>query len=227
MALSIAVTAWIVVRRSKVCSPRPPASRSPNARCTACSTCRREATDWPITRLCASSVVWRIFSPPGTSPTPVRPALSVRISRLRVKNGPCAPLRLSSIESRPATGITRIATMRGVDAAVMRLDSVGRDLTCLDELFPARVLALLICGELLRRIGHDLEAQVGELLLDIGIAQRGRDAFMHLAAHLGRQALRCDDALPGVHIHALDTGLGQRGHIGQQRRALLARDCER
>jgi hypothetical protein len=39
----------------------------------------------------ASSSVWRIFSPPGTSPTPVRPALSVRISRLRVKKGACAP----------------------------------------------------------------------------------------------------------------------------------------
>ena len=49
----------------------------------------------------ASSSVWRIFSPPGTSPTPVWPALSVRITRLRVKNGPCAPLRLSSMLSRP------------------------------------------------------------------------------------------------------------------------------
>jgi hypothetical protein len=33
----------------------------------------------------ASSSVRRIFSPPGTSPTPVLPALSVRITRLRVK----------------------------------------------------------------------------------------------------------------------------------------------
>jgi hypothetical protein len=55
----------------------------------------------------ASSSVWRIFSPPGTSPTPVRPALSVSTSRLRVKNGPCAPLRLSSMLSRPATGMAR------------------------------------------------------------------------------------------------------------------------
>jgi hypothetical protein len=35
----------------------------------------------------ASCSVWRIFSPPGTSPTPVRPALSVSTSRLRVKKG--------------------------------------------------------------------------------------------------------------------------------------------
>jgi hypothetical protein len=60
----------------------------------------------------ASSSVWRIFSPPGTSPTPVRPALSVSTTRLRVKNGPWAPLRLSSMLSRPATG-WRAASQRG------------------------------------------------------------------------------------------------------------------
>ena len=45
---------------------------------------------------------------PGTSPTPVWPALSFRITMLRVKKGPCAPLRLSSMLSCPATGMTRI-----------------------------------------------------------------------------------------------------------------------
>ena len=54
----------------------------------------------------ASSIVWRIFSPPGTSPSPVLPALSFMITILRVKNGPCAPDRLSSMLSCPATGIT-------------------------------------------------------------------------------------------------------------------------
>src|SRR6185295_8972524 len=53
------------------------------------------------------------------SPTPVRPALSVSSSRLRVKNGPCAPLRLSSMLSRPATGITRDCVMRGVAVEVI------------------------------------------------------------------------------------------------------------
>jgi hypothetical protein len=71
---------------------------------------------WPTTSAAASSSVWRIFSPPGTSPTPVRPALSVSTSRLRVKNGPCAPLRLSSMLSRPATGMARSAVMMGVVA---------------------------------------------------------------------------------------------------------------
>ena len=59
---------------------------------------------------------WRIFSPPGTSPTPVWPALSVRMTRLRVKNGAWAPLRLSSMESWPATGMTRMAVTMGVGA---------------------------------------------------------------------------------------------------------------
>src|ERR1035441_3625693 len=52
-------------------------------------------------------------SPPGTSPTPVWPALSVSVTRLRVKSGACAPLRLSSMLSRPATGMTRICRITG------------------------------------------------------------------------------------------------------------------
>ncbi|MNU01585.1 hypothetical protein D3C72_2450350 [compost metagenome] len=62
----------------------------------------------------ASSMVWRIFSPPGTSPTPVLPALSRRMIRLRVKKGPCAPLRFMSMLSWPATGTTRSSVTTGV-----------------------------------------------------------------------------------------------------------------
>src|SRR6188768_3750984 len=51
-------------------------------------------------------MVLRIFSPPGTSPTPVLPALSVRMTMLRVKKGPCAPLRFMSMLSCPAMGTT-------------------------------------------------------------------------------------------------------------------------
>src|SRR5262245_29368952 len=68
---------------------------------------------WPTTSERASSRVLRILSPPGTSPTPVWPELSVRMTRLRVKNGACAPLRLRSMLSRPATGITSIAVTIG------------------------------------------------------------------------------------------------------------------
>src|SRR5262249_36933506 len=71
------------------------------------STCCTPPMDWPTTSDCESSIVWRIFSPPGTSPTPVCPALSSRITTLRVKKGPCAPLRFSSMLSCPATGTTR------------------------------------------------------------------------------------------------------------------------
>src|SRR5690606_37212096 len=52
--------------------------------------------------------------PPGTSPRPVCPALSVRITMLRVKYGACAPLRLSSMLSCPATGTTRMPVTTGV-----------------------------------------------------------------------------------------------------------------
>ena len=85
MAASMAVTAWTVVRRSNVCSPRPPASRSAKAACTWRSTFLRSAIDLPTTRGPASSRVRVILSPPGTSPTPVAPVESVRTTTLRVK----------------------------------------------------------------------------------------------------------------------------------------------
>ncbi len=78
---------------------------------------------WPTTRSRASSSVFLIFSPPGTSPTPVWPELSVRMTRLRVKNGACAPLRLRSMPSRPATGITSIAVTTGAPAKPVRIVS--------------------------------------------------------------------------------------------------------
>src|SRR5689334_9246904 len=66
-----------------------------------------------MTSALESSNVRLICSPPGTSPTPVRPALSRRMTILRVKNGACAPDRLSSMSSCPATGTTRISVFLG------------------------------------------------------------------------------------------------------------------
>ena len=45
---------------------------------------------------------------------PVLPLESVKIRMLRVKNGPCAPLRFNNMLSRPATGMTRNWVMVGV-----------------------------------------------------------------------------------------------------------------
>src|SRR3954468_1003631 len=70
-------------------------------------------------------------SPPGTSPTPVWPAASRRITRLRVKNGACAPLRFRSMLSRPATGMTSISVIAG--AAFLP----GRSLRAMNLLTPA------------------------------------------------------------------------------------------
>ncbi|MGH3879700.1 MAG: hypothetical protein ACRDSK_21950 [Actinophytocola sp.] len=61
----------------------------------------------PTTSSRASVRVAVIAGPPGTSPTPVRPSESSSTNRFRVKYGPCAPLRLSRMLSRPATGTTR------------------------------------------------------------------------------------------------------------------------
>ena len=46
---------------------------------------------------------------------PCGPQLSVSRTMLRVKKGPCAPLRFSSMRSCPATGITRMLATSGVD----------------------------------------------------------------------------------------------------------------
>src|SRR5471030_2651993 len=76
-----------------------------------------------------------MLSPPGTSPTPVCPALSRRITMLRVKNGPCAPLRFSNMLSRPATGITRSSVTVGVAFAVVEtLGFVDMDVVSLSWL---------------------------------------------------------------------------------------------
>ena len=72
-----------------------------------------EAIERPMTNGRASSRVWRMRFPPGTSPTPVWPALSLKMTILRVNNGPCAPLKLSSMLSSPATGITNISVTSG------------------------------------------------------------------------------------------------------------------
>ena len=78
--------AWIVVRRSKVCRPRPPASLSPKEGADGVQDgvvgADRTGRGPAVWRLRA---FWRIRSPPGTSPTPVCPALSFRITTLRVK----------------------------------------------------------------------------------------------------------------------------------------------
>src|SRR4051812_7185540 len=73
-------------------------------------------------------------SPPGTSPTPVWPAASRRITTLRVKNGACAPLRFRSMLSRPATGMTSMSVIAG--AAFLPGGSL-RDMNLLTPAVPA------------------------------------------------------------------------------------------
>src|SRR5215813_13097820 len=145
----------MVVRRSKVCVPRPPASRSAKRARTPLRIAFQAPIEPPTTNGRDSSRVWRIFSPPGTSPTPVRPALSLISTTLRVKNGPCAPLRLSSMLSWPATGTTVSSVTTGVLADCDAWDdSDGRFIG----------MAYLLCTDLFdQRIEH----------LELGIVQIG------------------------------------------------------
>src|SRR3954470_13485255 len=180
IADSIAVTAWIVVRRSKVCWPRPPASRSAKRLCTSRRMCRWLPSEAPRTSERASSSVARIFSPPGTSPMPCRPALSRRTTRLRVKNGACAPERLRSMLSRPATGITRISLIAG-----KLMTSIDLDPGFLHDPRPLHGVVLQRGGELVRGAADDVGALLREALAHIrgcqGLGERsielGRDVF--------------------------------------------------
>jgi hypothetical protein len=80
-------------------------------------------------------------SPPGTSPAPVWPELSRKMTMLRVNNGPCAPLRLSSMLSSPATGITRISVTMGEQVGVSIL-------FCLIRLFSPYVQRYSVATEI-------------------------------------------------------------------------------
>src|SRR5471030_400648 len=61
----------------------------------------------------ASAMALRMGSPPGTSPRPMLPELSVSSTTLRVNQGAWAPLRLSNMLSCPATGMICTLVMTG------------------------------------------------------------------------------------------------------------------
>ena len=187
---------------------------------------------WPTTRSRASSSVWRIFSPPGTSPTPVWPALSVRISRLRVKNGPCAPLRFSSMLSRPATGITRSSVMTGVEVA---WDSLGHGCAvnrCV--ILPVSITffqransccwKVANCAGVLATTSRPMAVNC---CLTAGSFSAATIARLRLGAHGRRQALGRDDRLPRIDLDVLHARFGHGRHVGQHRRALVAGDRQR
>jgi quercetin dioxygenase-like cupin family protein len=152
--------------------------------------------------------VLRIFSPPGTSPTPVRPALSDSSSRLRVKNGPCAPLRLSSMLSRPATGMTRSAVMRGAslfELPVPKPEPVSRRADQLQWRDPAS-------GYLRRNVspsGYDSPIQIVEVDFPAG----------------ARVAYETGPRLPRLYqqVWVLEGRIELR--LGEQRHLLEAGDC--
>ena len=120
---------------------------------------------WPTTIEAASSMVARMASPPGTSPRPVRPELSLRMIRLRVKKGPCAPDRFISMLSWPATGMTRNAVTSGVREAFrscMVSGSFNGNLARFDQVLPAGRFLLLVGHELLGRVADNFEADIRE-----------------------------------------------------------------
>src|ERR1700754_4833805 len=88
------------------------------------------------------------------------------MTMLRVKNGACAPLRLRSMLSRPATGITCIVVTTG--APEISVWAIAR----------SSLLSCLLCGLLCRSCGGQILHQRGQfrnlLLGEIGQRRVGR-----------------------------------------------------
>src|SRR5690349_23222296 len=84
---------------------------------------------------------------------------------------------------------------------------VTLDVVLLDDLEPALLLALLVGGELLGRVGQDLHVELlDELLGDVLGAHRLGDRIVHLVDDRTRNAGRAVDAPPRVgreSLHAL------------------------
>src|SRR5450759_4291479 len=110
---------------------------------------------------------------------------------LRVNNGPCAPLRLSSMLSSPATGITNISVTTGApilarstSTCLSRVTAPANgsspfvqasqrlfdgDLARFDHRFPTVDFGLEKICKLGASRRNDIEAEVGELLFDLSL----------------------------------------------------------
>ena len=114
-AASSAVTAWMVVRRSKVCRPRPPASRSANAVRTALRILLQVAdrlADHERPRVferLADLLAARHFADAGVA------GIVGQDDDVAGEKRPMGALRLSSMLSWPATGMTFISVTIGDD----------------------------------------------------------------------------------------------------------------
>src|SRR5262245_36733346 len=151
-------------------------------------------------------MVCRIFSPPGTSPTPVCPALSSRITMLRVKNGPCAPLRFRSMLSCPATGITVMPVTVGVKVVKTTFILKRKRFSQLFAVFIERFAA---CGRQAANGQRDLAA---ERLLDLHVPRLFEAREMARKVALGQ---------PRLPLQEQEVRLGHRvqhRHDGQARR---------
>src|SRR5438876_552713 len=127
-------------------------------------------------------------------------------SRRRTSGGCAAPRASCGAASRVSVGL---------------LDAAG-----VDHLLPARELRREERRELRGRVGHDLEADVGEFPHDLGIAQRREERGLQLRARLARQSLRRDEGLPRIDREPGDARLGERRHVRERRIARLGSDRE-
>src|SRR5450759_2599255 len=142
------------------------------------------------------------------------------MTMLRVNDGPCAPLELSSMLSSPATGITNISVTRGAPVTRSTSTSTSTSTFLSRVTAPANGFSPLVqtsrrlfdgdlagfyyrfptCDfdlEKIRKLGagrrNDIEAQVGKLLFDIRSIGYSFESvsYTHLRAHETRHDLVC------------------------------------
>src|SRR5699024_766879 len=139
-------------------------------------------------------MVARMSSPPGTSPRPVRPSLSLTMAMFRVKYGAWAPERFISIESKPATGTTSTSVMVG-PVVVVFIESSSCDLAVDLTGQGAWVRILHRLGE--NTLGHGL------------VGDRAQEAVDRQAAHRSGRRRGCGREWSSVDHRVTDFDTGR------------------
>ena len=139
-------------------------------------------------------------SPPGTSPAPVWPALSLRINNIASEQRAVRPAQVEQHAVFPGNRDDQHFSDGG--CALAEIDHGGalfcNDISRLDHFFPALGFSGQKFGKLRAIAGDHIEAYVVELFCCIRRIDCGRDFAFQFGAHIrGQSFWRCS-ALPGI-----------------------------
>src|SRR5262245_43713871 len=155
--------------------------------------------------------------------TPRMPCARASRSRAASASNPDFTSGGSSLSARRYSAF---ATSSIVAGSMRSIASVRLDLALAHDLLPQRALGAHRARELVRRVADRRETLHEEPCPHVARVERLHGVAVHLVDDLLRRTGRRDDAEPAVVLEAGET-LVHRRHVGQLRRALLARYRER